>query len=203
MQNDKQGPEKLRQRRAESALARPCNIYPGNKEREIGKWKGRVLKDGSQGKNKVPNTEKNNLKHFQFLTSPSVNQSILDTHDEIKKEFRKLYLQPKPNTSSGISRAYTRKEKTNILNPIINLKDNFHFHSIGSSYSAQNDFSIDENSHSVMLNDDERFSASKLDTSLQVKYNEDTGKTALNIGKMSIQRLQDEVRKLQVYRLEE
>jgi len=129
----KQVPEKFKQRRVESALPRGTNsCIMDNSPSTNMHWKEKATLQVKQ--QRLPNTEKNNVKHFHFLGSP--NLGFLHNQENMKK---RLYVNIKPGTSSGLNRSNLKKDRPSLPHRISNPKNKFAFQSVGPYYSNLND----------------------------------------------------------------
>jgi len=134
-----QVPEKFKQRRVESALPRGSNYYIENSPSASIYWKDNNKVSLQVKQQRLPNTEKNNVKHFQFLGSPNINHAAFNSNPEhIKKDFKKMYLNMKPGTTSGMNRNALKKDRPSLPHRIPN-RNKFAFQSVGPYYSNLND----------------------------------------------------------------
>jgi len=193
MSQEDRVPERLRQRRVESALPRPSDSYNNKLPEDYNPWKNKSDKT----KIKAPNSEKNNPKHFHFQGSPSLNNSILDGQDDRRNQYKKIYLNPKPNTSGGMNRSYVKKERIGIPNRITNLKNTFAFNSVGHYSTNLNDSglgfedSVQHDKFEITL------SNYKAESNSILRHN-DLDSLLLNQGDSSVQKLREELKRLQV-----
>lgn len=178
--------EALRQRRVESALTKPSESY-------FGEYQG----DPSKGPVQVPNSEKNNLKHFQFVLSPSSKQA--NTEEESKKIYKRVYLQGKPHTSGPMSRGYAKYKRLNVPSRSDAQNGNFAFNSVGHTQASLNDSTGNETFETSLIDKSEaRRIMQKPDSAYAFARRENIGKLGPNPGEFNMQKLRDEIKKLQV-----
>lgn len=181
--------EQLRQRRVESALTKPTESY-------FGEYQG---DRSSKGPIQVPNSEKNNLKHFQFVLSPSSKQANTDSQDESKKVYKRVYLQGKPNTSGPMTRGYAKYKRLNMPSRADMQNGNFAFNSIGHTHASLNDSVGNETLETSLADKSEaRRIRQKPDSAYTFVRRENIGKLGPNPGDFNMQKLRDEIKKLQV-----
>ena len=201
MSQEDRVPERLRQRRVESALPRPSDSYHNKMPDDYRGWKDRSYRDNFQLKQqKAPNSEKSNLKHFHFQGSPSLNASILDGQEEKRINQKRIYLNPKPSTSGGMKRNFLKQEKVVIPNRIANLKNTtFAFNSVGHSSNLNEsglgfEDSVQNDKFELTLSNSNN---NKGEASLIFRQN-GLDNSSLNQNDSTIQKLREEIKKLQV-----
>ena len=145
---------------------------------------------------KAPKSEKSNLKHFSFLGTPNKTNFKRHDHDDEKKtNYLKLNLPPKPGTSTSANASF-RKEKFRLHSRnLSSKKNNKHLNLDMSNFEESSLF--EDSTTNILYNDKEN-----------IKY---SGKQEFDIPDPSpqnklkdiereneIQRLKEEIRKLQV-----
>jgi hypothetical protein len=140
---------------------------------------------------KAPKSEKSNVKHFSFIGTPLKNNQRLE-EDERKPNFLKLYLPPKPGTSSA--NGSFRKEKFR-LHPQ-NLSSKKNNKQLNLDISNFEESSIFEDSTPYVYNDKENHKNGQKEEwpSLSPQHNRFVDVEREN----EVQRLKEEIKRLQV-----